>query len=122
MLAEFYWQYYLYNRYEFQNRSSTVNFENNDISTWDLRKLVEEISKEYLASIEDFDALEKIPIKDFEGVLIKGNTDNLRPTLFDFLAHRALTFFMNEESSLTEPVYKFEINNKKYFSAYEEFL
>ncbi|MFB3057266.1 MAG: hypothetical protein ACE1ZQ_08905, partial [Ignavibacteriaceae bacterium] len=36
MLANIYWQYYQNNRWRFQQRTETVNFDNNDFQTWDL--------------------------------------------------------------------------------------
>ena len=39
ILGQIYWQYYTYNRYRFQNRTETVNFDNEDFQTWDLTDL-----------------------------------------------------------------------------------
>ena len=39
----------------------------------------------------------------------------MRPTLYDFLAHRSLDFFMSSESYLTQPSYAFEMNDSAYF-------
>ena len=46
----------------------------------------------------------------------------LRPTLYDFLAHRAIDFFMNDEATLTKPIYKFEINSADYFKPADEYV
>src|ERR1700752_5003054 len=37
VLADAFWQYYQNNRWKFQNRTTTVNFKNDDIETWDLK-------------------------------------------------------------------------------------
>lgn len=116
ILADLYWQYYSNNRYKFSQRSRTENFDNKDMKTWDISRLIDEIIKLYNASIEDRKNLKNNPINDFNELLIKGNTDKLRPTLYDFLAHRALDFFMNEETYLTQPAYKFELDNNLYFA------
>ena len=44
-----------------------------------------------------------------------------RPALFDFLAYRALEFFENDESSIIQPVYAFELDAKEYFGSASEF-
>ncbi len=40
ILADAYWQYYQNNRWKFQDRSTTVNFDKKDISTYSLKDLV----------------------------------------------------------------------------------
>ncbi|MDO9039538.1 MAG: alpha-2-macroglobulin, partial [Lutibacter sp.] len=44
-----------------------------------------------------------------------------RPTLYDFLAHNALDFYKTSETSIANPVYKFEISEEKYLVNFEEF-
>ena len=62
MLAESYWNYYRNNRYRFDDRTETVNFDNNDIATWSLSKIVQETMKNYQLSLEDADRLKKVKI------------------------------------------------------------
>jgi len=38
------------------------------------------------------------------------------------LAHTALTFYINDEASVTDPVYKFELNSPDDFSSVENFI
>lgn len=54
-----YWQFYKNNRHKFQQRTETVNFENEDFQTWDLNRIVKEITKYYLSSIEQNNELQK---------------------------------------------------------------
>ncbi len=124
ILANVYWQYYQNNRWRFQNRTETVNFDNEDFQTWDLSRLIREIVKYYQASLDQSDKLKKIPLKEFEDILVYGTTEHsyLRPTLFDLLAHQALQFFVNDEASVTQPVYKFELNSKNDFSPADDFI
>ena len=37
--------------------------------------------------------LQQQPANRFEALVIKGNAGNLRPTLYDLLAHKALDFY-----------------------------
>lgn len=46
---------------------------------------------------------------------------SLRPTLFDLLAHRALTVFRRTETRIAEPPSRFRVNDAKYFSLFEDF-
>jgi hypothetical protein len=55
-------------------------------------------------------------------ILDKGkNTETLRPTLYDFLVHRAIDYFANEENEITKPAYAFEINDEKAFAVANAF-
>ncbi|MEJ2617957.1 MAG: hypothetical protein P8Z35_23580, partial [Ignavibacteriaceae bacterium] len=123
ILAEAYWQYYRQNRYRFINRTETINFDNNDFETWDLTRLIKEIIRLYHSSLLNEDSLKSIPVSAFKDILVvyKDRT-YLRPTLFDFLANRALNFYMNEEASVTEPVYKFELKDPHIFSPAKKFI
>lgn len=118
ILADMYWDYYKDNRYKYLQRTETVDFENEDFQTWDLNRIIREITKYYLGSLENKEGLQKILLEEFEPILINEDTReaHLRPTLFDILAHKALSFFINEESSLTQPVYKFVLNNESDFA------
>ncbi len=122
VIAELYWQYYQNNRWKFHNRTTTVDFVQNDIETWDLSKIIEVTIHHYLLSIAAIDELKRTPINTFEDIIIKkDSSEKYRPFLYDFVSHRALTFFMNEEPSLTKPIYAFVLKNEKYFASAEQF-
>ncbi|MES2591160.1 MAG: alpha-2-macroglobulin family protein [Bacteroidota bacterium] len=122
MLAESYWQYYQNNRWKFYNRTTTVNFDNNDITTWDLKTIFSEVLKNYQASLEKTDSLQRTPLNIYDEILVSGyDSRKFRPTLYDFLAHRAVDFYMNDEPEISRPAYKFELSNLNYFSDYETF-
>ena len=59
--AEVYWRYYEQNRRRFYNRSQTISFQQDDIATWDLSKIVAATLSHYDASLGDENALRKIP-------------------------------------------------------------
>jgi hypothetical protein len=124
IIANIYWQYYQNNRWRFQQRTEAVNFDNEDFQTWDLSRLIKEIVKHYQASLEESDKLKKISLKEFEDILVYGTTEHsyLRPTLYDLLAHQALAFFVNDEASVTQPVYKFELKSEDDFSSADDFV
>jgi uncharacterized protein YfaS (alpha-2-macroglobulin family) len=122
VLAEMYWRYYTINRYKWSGRTETINFKEDDMKTWDLKKLVKEVIYNYVMSLNDIDNLKKTNLGLYDNILTKDSTTrHLRPTLYDFLANRAVDFFMNDESELTKPTYKFEINSEDFFKPYAEF-
>jgi uncharacterized protein YfaS (alpha-2-macroglobulin family) len=116
MLAEAYWNYYQNNRYRFSQRTETKNFKNDDISTWSLEKLIDETIKNYQLSLENTEQSKVTAIDFYQDILINGNTKGraYRPTLFDFLAHRAIDLYMSEEPEITKPAYSFTINSADY--------
>ena len=122
MLAELYWQYYQRNRWKFYNRTETVNFDNKDIATWDLNKLVAVTTENYLLSVKNIDRLKQTSLDLFDEIIIKKeNGERLRPTMYDFLSHRAVDFFISEEPDITRPAYQFELNDQAYLASYETF-
>ena len=46
----------------------------------------------------------------------------LRPTLYDFLAHRAVDFFSFDDNELTKPAFEFTLNSADYFQPYDQFV
>ncbi|MEL7001254.1 MAG: alpha-2-macroglobulin family protein, partial [Bacteroidota bacterium] len=116
MLGEMYWQYYQNNRYRFLNRSETVNFDEGDIETWGLKKIVKETLAQYELSLEESEKSKKEDISDFKVIYNGGNASGLkyRPTLYDFLAHRAINFYSSSEPDLIKPAYAFTINKQEY--------
>jgi hypothetical protein len=116
ILAELYWHYYQANRWKILNRTTTIGFEQEDIKTWDAKKLLDIAIENYQLSLAEPAALQAINIEKFKVILIeKKETQTFRPTLFDFLAWRALDFYRNDESGLTQAAGRFELNNVSWF-------
>ena len=117
ILAQLYWQYYQNNKWKIMDRTQTVNFDNKDIKTWTLNAIVNKTIKEFNLSLQNIDSLKRTPILYFNDILVKGvNTENLQPTLYDFLANTALTFFENSQITLPSPADKFELADEQYFA------
>ncbi|MBU1718231.1 MAG: hypothetical protein KKA07_04085, partial [Bacteroidetes bacterium] len=123
VLAELYWQYYQNNRWIISERSETVGYESDDIEAWDAKKLISTAIYHYTQSLEDPIALQKTSLDPYEPILITyAFSKKYRPTLYDFLAHRAVDFFMNEEPDIIRPAYKFEIEDPAFMASYEHFV
>lgn len=123
MQAEMFWQYLQNNRWKFYSRTELANEKSKEISTWSLDKLHATIAALYKASLSNTNLLQQTKLEKFDPIINKGeNTRQLRPTLYDFLIHRALEYFVTDENDLTKPAYQFEINDAKAFASAEEFV
>jgi len=123
LLGELYWQYYQSNRYEFINRSETINVDETDIETWSLSKIIQETFTQYKLSLEEAEKSKAEVIDVYEPVIYKANKlgRGYRPTLYDFLAHRAVDFFTSSEPDITKPAYAFVLDNEKYIAETKTF-
>lgn len=108
ILADLHWQYYQQNRYRILGRTNLSGEMSDDIATWDAAKFVEKTLAHYQASLVNRELLQSVSLKMYDPILeVATGSKKFRPTLFDFLAHRAIDFFTNDESSLTRPVNPF---------------
>src|SRR5882724_2997717 len=114
--AEAYWNYFQQHRYQFYNRTETINFKKDDIATWGITDFHKKISELYLASINQEKLLQQTKLEPFDAIIINGNVRYLRPTLYDLLAHRALDYFKNDERDINRPAYAFELNDSTIFA------
>ncbi|TBN12497.1 alpha-2-macroglobulin [Hyunsoonleella pacifica] len=118
ILANLYWQYFQQNRWKFYNRTQTstkVNSE--DFRTWDLQTLFNEVHLHFQNSLKSGLLLQMEPIEKYSVLLNEQkNSKQFRPTLFDFLAQNALDFYKTNETHITKPAYKFEIDTPEYLA------
>ena len=121
IIAEMYWKYYQHNRWRFQNRTTRAEVKNEDILTWDLNKIIDATTKEYLLSIKDIESLKRTPTETFSEIIIEDSAGHYRPFLYDFLAHRAINYFRNEQASIVQPVDNFVLDSAQYLNSYPEF-
>lgn len=123
MQAEMFWSYVQNNRWKLYSRTQLAEEKSKDITTWSIDKLHSVISQLYGASLQNESLLKNTAIGNFDDAIEKGkNTRNLRPTLFDFLAHRALAYYVTDERDLTRPAYKFLIDDPKAMAPASEFI
>ncbi len=123
ILANFYWQYFNQNRWQFYNRTKTSEkVDTNDFRTWDLQTLFNEIHLHYQKSLKNGLMLQQERLENYSALLNEHKGSKIyRPTLFDFLSHTALSFYKTNETHITKPAYKFEIDNSKFSSDAETF-
>ncbi len=123
ILGELYFQYFNENTWKFSNRTETDVKQSDDFRTWDLKTLFKEINALYIASMENKELLQQTKLDAFTPILEQQKGSALfRPTLYDLLAHRAIDYFNNDKSNLSEPSNAFSIDDKKYFGTAGDFV
>jgi uncharacterized protein YfaS (alpha-2-macroglobulin family) len=123
IMAEAYWNYYQNNRWQIQQRSK-LGVKGQDLATWDLSAITAACVKNYLASLQPADSLKSLKVDFYAPIIVPGNLDSrkLRPTLYDFLLHRAADFFKNSEAGVNRPAETFSLNNQAYLTWYKDFM
>jgi len=136
ILAEVYAKYYQNNQYRFNERSRLANVKADSLQTWDLNMLMQAIYGNYLASLKNDGLLKSVSILDYKAIIevpesgfgkkaSKTNFENaitLRPSLYDFLANRALDFFTSSEGPKNKSANGFRMDNAFYFAQAGEFV
>jgi len=124
ILAHWYWEYFQQNSWRFINRTQTAEPPGEDITTWDLPRILAEIDLHFMLALEADQDLKAIPIEQYDDLLEKGSVpDSYRPTLYDFLVHEALSFYNAGEQAGAESMDTFEImTDSPIFATVDEFL
>jgi hypothetical protein len=94
--AEQFFQYLMANSYRMRSRTTVASDTTIDFETWTISRMEERIRSLYLGSLENPDLLKKTPMEKYNPLLIKGSARELRPTLYDLLAWRALDYFQRD--------------------------
>ncbi len=124
LLANWYWAYFQENRWQFSQRSATENAPGDDPTTWDLRRIFDEIDSHYSAALAEPQVLQSVPIATYDALLEKGTLpDAYRPTLYDFLAFQAIDFYTVGEQAGAARQNAFEIEaSSPIFGSIDEFI
>ena len=104
LTGEAFLNYYNQNRWALYDRTAlSEDVENDNIETWDAFRLIREIVHYYRLSLSEPVLLQKASISNFKEAL-EGDVSTrfLRPTLYDFLAHRAIDAYMNNDLWMTD--------------------
>lgn len=91
MLAEMYQTYYLQNQWTINQRTDLEGYIPQDIREWTSNLFTAKIKQELTASLQPVALLQQTPVSQFKPILEIGSSSaELRPTLYDFLAGRAI--------------------------------
>lgn len=125
LTAEVYWGYYSSNQWKFQDRTNVGEVDLQDIRTWDLKRIAQKVRYHYLISLANSNISKVEMIKDYEEIASYTNTQetqDIRPTLFDFIAHRALDFFKGNNFNVPGSGETFNIESDKFFGSNSTFM
>ncbi len=125
LLGKLYTNYLNRNRYAIQNRTN-INDDSaqpNDIKTFSIDKLIEKVNYYYLASVKDKEALRK-SCQSLKEILAFNPEMNIsvNDDIYSILLFSALQHFQNTRFYVTEPAYKFVINQDVAFGKIEDFV
>ncbi|PSK95079.1 alpha-2-macroglobulin family protein [Taibaiella chishuiensis] len=120
--AQLYWGYFQQHRWQLYQRTALAGNPPEDIAAWDAPAFFKKISALYQASLANPAELQQIPVARYTALLVAGkNTRKLRPTLYDLLAFRALSYFGNDEREVINPANKFELDKAADFDPEQQF-
>ncbi len=94
VLANQYRQYYSENRYKMRGRTETAGDDITDVAVMGPKNLLRKISRLYQAALESADSLQHTPLNVGKAFLSIDAESS--PTLYDFIAKRALEFYSEE--------------------------
>lgn len=120
LLAEIYWQYYQDNSWKIRRRTPVAKGDDNhNLLTWDNATFQKEIHFHYQQSLKNKSRLQATSIEAFSHLMIEGDAPlKARPTLFDFVAHRALDYYQSKYANFPEPTYPFKLDEAHYFTLF----
>lgn len=119
--ASKWWDLYQQRRWAVLERTATT-VGSDDPETWGQQRFMDKVIAGFRASLTPGDSLMQVTI-DGIGDLLLGDerARPLRPTLFDLLAHRALQVFTSSETRVTEPAWRFTLDDPRAFELFETF-
>jgi len=121
IVASLYQRYLDTHWYEIESRPQIPKEEQNEIQTWDLEHFTQAITQQHLKALDPL--AQKIPIERYQAILLPAkNVEGLRPTLYDFLAFRALDFLNNPRYALSDPNAIYYLHAKEAFGSINTFI
>lgn len=104
LIAEMYWFYYQQNRYQILDRGTVSSPQPPaDLREWDVSHFRNSISYHFEQSLNAQSAMDTIALEHWGDILESTDKEQfvLQPTLFDFVAGRALNYYRNRDAALS---------------------
>lgn len=126
LIGEAYWRWYQMDRWRIMDRALQTQA-GTDPATWDQSAFMRKVIAEMSASVEPYDTLKRLPAGELAPLLLPEDATllraglQLRPTVYDILAHRALAIFRDPETRLSEPAWRFTLDDAFLFTLFEPF-
>ncbi|MBO4772542.1 MAG: hypothetical protein J5595_08385, partial [Bacteroidales bacterium] len=124
VLGEIY-LHYLSKEYFAISKRTNVDVKDGDVATYSTKQLLNTAKEHFLKSIEDIETLKNRRTIDYKDILHGSYSDEttLMPTLYDFMAHRALSEFFEKDISRYEVFDdNFDLNNNGLLKPKDDFL
>jgi uncharacterized protein YfaS (alpha-2-macroglobulin family) len=114
-------RYYNQNRWKIMQRTHTDS--GDDIQTWDIARLFQEVIKYYNLSVYDEKSLQQTPFDKFEFIVDNSSniSQNLCLTLYDCLTLHAIEA-LGRKTAGNKPQELFVLNNPEYFADVHTFV
>lgn len=90
--ANAYLQFYEQHSWKIENRKVTNEKNKNDINFWSKEDFFKEINKCFNNALAPSSILQNIPTQKFELLILRGSTNDLRPTLYDLISHQIIDY------------------------------
>ncbi len=115
-------QYYSANSYKILQRTAQ-NTLPEDFEEWSADQFYAQIANLYLQSLAPQSLLQDIQVSEYAKIFTASqNTENIRPSLYDILANRALSFFKVAEQSGLKPLKPKDMDDIRLLGTTDEFL
>jgi 5-hydroxyisourate hydrolase-like protein (transthyretin family) len=101
--ATFHHHYFAEHRWDLLNRTKTTGEAGDDITAWDLPRVLAAVDERFQKALANAAALKDSPIAQWNGLLDAGDLpDSYQPTLFDFIARQALEHYTDAAQAAAE--------------------
>ena len=122
IMAQKFVDIYNRNRWRIAQRSATISFKKEDFNTWSTDDFLKAIHENFDSSLMPAIVLKNYAIQEFNAIIYQGNSRQLRPTLYDLLAHEALDYYKYPILPSTISTSAFTLNDPKVFAPVDEFI
>ncbi|MDD2476582.1 MAG: alpha-2-macroglobulin family protein, partial [Dysgonamonadaceae bacterium] len=125
MLAELYLQYYNKDAWTINQRTQLADFVPEDMKEWTKNNFFNKVVEHTNTSLSAQAELEKTEVKTYQAVVNLGRESRtFYPTMFDFLALRALEILkgIKDNKDLSRSLIKADIDKKTLFASANEFV
>lgn len=121
--GEVLWNRYQSNLWQINQRTPLAEDKEADIEFWDAKRFANESMKCYERSLKNESLLMQTQLNGYVDILAgDSNFRKLKPTLYDFLMHRAIRFYQNNYLDMLEPAEKFEINKEDFYALGDRYM
>lgn len=114
--ADFYYNYFQSNQYQIYQRTNIGSSGSTQIDEWTAAQFFTKIDELFTAALLQKAALRGVPIADYQAILTSSlHTGNLRPTLYELVAHKAQKFYRHNDLQRIKPTNEFQMDDPRYF-------